>query len=201
MKHIENTREKILLTAKLVFMEKGFSDTTMRDISSRANINKGLLHYYFQTKKSLFENIIQMTTSELFPRLDNIVSLDLKFEEKLTLIVDEYIEFLIRNPNLPPFIMNEIYHNKEILISVLESTENFPKISKVIGRIISELHKYGYKNDPFNFLINMLSLILYPFMLRPMIQNFAKVEDSEYIYLMRLRKNEIVDTLIKSLKI
>ncbi|MEZ4908540.1 MAG: TetR/AcrR family transcriptional regulator [Saprospiraceae bacterium] len=108
----ESTKDKILIAAKELFIEKGFGGTTMRDISTHANINKGLLHYYFQNKNKLFESVLQMATFQFIPKVDNIVHLDINFESKMELIVDEYIEFLINNPQLPPFVLNEMNLNR-----------------------------------------------------------------------------------------
>ncbi|MBK6408002.1 MAG: helix-turn-helix transcriptional regulator [Holophagales bacterium] len=44
------------------------------EISSTADINKGLLHYYFQSKQALFASVMQMTSFELFPKIDSISS-------------------------------------------------------------------------------------------------------------------------------
>lgn len=51
----EERRQEIMDTAMLVFSEKGYEQTTMRDIASAAGIVPGLCYRYFPSKQALFE--------------------------------------------------------------------------------------------------------------------------------------------------
>ena len=54
-KQYSETEIKIKTAAKSLFLEKGYSATTTRDISKSSEINLALLNYYFTSKKKLFE--------------------------------------------------------------------------------------------------------------------------------------------------
>lgn len=196
----EDTRQKILNTAKELFIEKGFSATTMRDISSRANINKGLLHYYFQSKQMLFVNVMQMTTFELFPKIDSILNLKVPFDQKLELIVDVYIEFLLSNPRLPAFIINELNSNTDLFVDIIMQAEIYTRILNIASMILKEedLKKSGM--EPFQFIVNFLSLMLYPFLMKPLVQKVTGMDDENFSHNIRLRKKIILDTLFNSIK-
>lgn len=196
----EDTRQKILNTAKELFIEKGFSATTMRDISSRANINKGLLHYYFQSKQMLFVNVMQMTTFELFPKIDSILNLKVPFDQKLELIVDVYIEFLLSNPRLPAFIINELNSNTDLFVDIIMQAEIYTRILNIASMILKEedLKKSGM--EPFQFIVNFLSLMLYPFLMKPLVQKVTGMNDENFSHNIRLRKKIILDTLFNSIK-
>ena len=49
----QQTRERILRSARKLFEEKGFDETTTRDIAARARIATGTLFNYFPTKEAL----------------------------------------------------------------------------------------------------------------------------------------------------
>ncbi len=196
----EDTRQKILNTAKDLFIEKGFSATTMRDISSRANINKGLLHYYFQSKQTLFVNVMQMTTFELFPKIDSILNLQLSFEQKLELIVDVYIEFLLSNPRLPAFIINELNSNTDLFVDIIMQAEIYTRILNIASMIINEEDLKQSGMEPVQFVINFLALMLYPFLMKPIVQKVIGMDDENFSHNIRLRKKIVLDTLIKSIK-
>lgn len=53
-----NTKQIILDTARRLFTEKGFHDTSMRDIAAALNISVGNLTYHFKKKEDLIEAII-----------------------------------------------------------------------------------------------------------------------------------------------
>ena len=54
----EQTRERILASARKLFQEKGFDETTTRDIAGRAKIAVGTLFNYFPTKEALALSIV-----------------------------------------------------------------------------------------------------------------------------------------------
>jgi AcrR family transcriptional regulator len=49
----EVTREKILDTAVELFRERGFDETTMREVAARAGVALGLTYHYFPAKEAL----------------------------------------------------------------------------------------------------------------------------------------------------
>jgi TetR/AcrR family transcriptional regulator, cholesterol catabolism regulator len=55
----EESRLRILDTALLVFAEKGFTRTTIKDIADAAGISSGLMYHYFPGKKELLSATIE----------------------------------------------------------------------------------------------------------------------------------------------
>jgi len=49
----EDTRRKIYESALSLFREKGFKQTTMRDIAAKAGVALGGAYYYFSTKDAI----------------------------------------------------------------------------------------------------------------------------------------------------
>ena len=49
----EETRRQILDTALKLFRERGFDETTIRDIASRAGLSLGAAYYYFKSKEAI----------------------------------------------------------------------------------------------------------------------------------------------------
>ncbi|MEW5784311.1 MAG: TetR/AcrR family transcriptional regulator [Bacillota bacterium] len=52
------TRKAILESAKSVFLEKGYTGTTFKDISSRAGIGYGTVYIHFKDKEELLQNLV-----------------------------------------------------------------------------------------------------------------------------------------------
>ncbi len=51
----EAKKMAILRAARRLFTEKGYADTTVRDIADRAGVNQSLIFRYFGSKQELFE--------------------------------------------------------------------------------------------------------------------------------------------------
>src|ERR1051325_7671352 len=49
----EETRRLILETALTLFRERGFEETTIRDIAGRAGLSLGAAYYYFKSKEAI----------------------------------------------------------------------------------------------------------------------------------------------------
>jgi AcrR family transcriptional regulator len=49
----EQTRQRILVTASHLFVERGYASTSIRDISERLGMTKGSLYYHFASKQDL----------------------------------------------------------------------------------------------------------------------------------------------------
>ena len=52
-----NTVERILDAAEFLFAEKGFAETSMRSITSRADVNLAAVNYHFGSKKVLIQAV------------------------------------------------------------------------------------------------------------------------------------------------
>jgi AcrR family transcriptional regulator len=51
-------RDQLLRTALLLFSEKGYRSTSVRDIARAAGVNEGLLYHYFASKSDLFRDVL-----------------------------------------------------------------------------------------------------------------------------------------------
>jgi AcrR family transcriptional regulator len=59
MKKNKETRDRILNSAKKEFAEFGYDGARMGSIAKRANANQALLHYYFESKEKLYEEVLK----------------------------------------------------------------------------------------------------------------------------------------------
>lgn len=53
----KDTAERILDAAEALFSEKGFAETSLRNITTKANVNLAAVNYHFGSKKSLIQAV------------------------------------------------------------------------------------------------------------------------------------------------
>jgi AcrR family transcriptional regulator len=70
-------RDELLRIAAGLFAEKGFKNTTVRDIADAAGILSGSLYHHFDSKESMVDEILQTFQDELFGQYDDILGSDL----------------------------------------------------------------------------------------------------------------------------
>lgn len=195
-----NTEESILKAARKIFIKEGMSGARMQDIADEAGINKALLHYYFRSKEKLFETIFRETAQEFIPRVNEIFESETPLFEKIEIFCSEYILRMKANPFIPLFIINEINRQPDEFINKMFGN-NRPNIQRLAIQI-TEASKAGLiKNiHPMQLIMNMLSLCIFPFLAKPMVQRLAGVNDELFDMLMEQRKTGVSKFIIDSIR-
>ena len=65
-----DTVERILDTAENLFAEKGFAETSLRLITSKAKVNLAAVNYHFGSKKSLIQAVFSRFLGPFCANLD-----------------------------------------------------------------------------------------------------------------------------------
>ncbi len=183
---------RIKEAAKKLFQRKGFAGTKTRDIAEEANINLALLNYYFRSKKKLFDIIMLETISGFFSGMNTVLN-DTKTnpEEKLHFFVAHYIDFMIENPDVPNFIMNEVRNNPEEYTVHLGIAKQI-RSSVFTRQFFDKVASQGAKAiDPLHFLMNLSGLVAFPFVSAPMLKITSGISDDDFNRLMQERKSLI----------
>jgi len=66
----EQTREKILVEARLVFKQKGFGAATINDLLAAAGITKGNLYFHFADKETIGLEVLKREQQSFYRFLD-----------------------------------------------------------------------------------------------------------------------------------
>lgn len=174
----QNTEDKIVEAAKVVFIQKGMDGARMQEIATEAGINKALLHYYFRTKAKLFEKIFSLVFKDIFEVLEMAVMKELSFEQFLEQFITEYIGLLKKKPYIPQFVIHEINRNPERIIEHMKNTRfDKQELFNLIEQAAEE--KLIRPIPPVHLITNILSLCVFPFVAKPIITGFALDGDKE----------------------
>ena len=95
------TRERILLAAELMFAEKGFDSTSIRDITAEADCNVAAVNYHFGGKDKLYVETFRRLLADLRDRRINSMSRDMNDVADPTL---EYFLESFANSFLEPLV-------------------------------------------------------------------------------------------------
>lgn len=187
-----STEEKIKRAARSVFHKKGYAATRTRDIAEEAGINLALLNYYFRSKAKLFDIIMVETLTHFSQHLlavlnDEGTTLDTKVE----LLVERYIELLSTEPEIPLFILGEMRTDPDGLVGKL------PIAQSIMSTVFFRQHREAVENgqitepDPSHFLLNLVGLVVFPFISGPMIRKIRGYDRAQFDILMQERKKRI----------
>ena len=88
-----STKTKILDAAEILFADKGFNGTSLREITGQAEVNLAAVNYHFGSKKELIKAVMSRYMNELSPRLELSLN-SLCLEERQPTLIDVFSAFI-----------------------------------------------------------------------------------------------------------
>jgi len=126
----ERRRQQIIVAAKRVFSERGFSKTTMEDIAREAELSPGTLYLYFKNKDELYASLSLRILQYMNIRLEDVKKeKDSNPEQKIASIKEALYDVY----QFDPMILINMFH--------LQSSETLKNLSSPLLDNISGLSR------------------------------------------------------------
>lgn len=103
----EDVRERILLSAEKLFAERGFNGVSVQEITEMAGVNKAMVYYYFQSKLSLYRELLKVGLESLKDALD-LAMQQTTVEQRLRTFLTNYYEAVAARPQLARLVYREV---------------------------------------------------------------------------------------------
>jgi TetR/AcrR family transcriptional regulator len=202
------TESRILDAAHAVFIRRGTSGARMQEIAKEAGVNSALLHYYFRSKERLSESVFRRAAAELLPAVIQILGTDRELEEKVEAIIDVELARLLETPYLPAYVLSELTHHPERLRQFVSAVTGM--VPEEVGRrVLSGLRsqinarvRAGVMSpiEPEQFVVNLLSLCIFPFAARPMICAILGLDQAGFERFIDRRRRDLPSFFLKGLR-
>ena len=135
VKEPEIRRTEIMDAAMILFMEKGYTNTTTQDIVDKVNISRGLLYYHFKNKEDILYCLVERYSERLLKDIYSIVyDEDKSAIEKIRSFIDITI---ISSQNITA--------EDTVLQKTVELKENQYMIDKLSHKLVEKLTVYFEK--------------------------------------------------------
>jgi len=194
------TEELILEAAQAVFLEKGLAGARMQEIADRAGINKALLHYYFRSKDKLAELIINRAVGTMVPRIMALLDQELDLFDKIRLLATEYVEFVRHNSFMPLFIVNEVNRNPHFFLTSTVQQEK-PRFDFFCQQVEEAVTQGRIRPvSAAQLLMNLLSLLIFPFLGKPVFQAALGLSEADFQAEMERRRTEVAEFVIRAIQ-
>jgi AcrR family transcriptional regulator len=195
-----DTRERILRSATAHFARYGLSGARTQSIADEAGVNKAMLYYHFRDKEHLYEETLVghlgAIVGRVFPMM---LRQDLEGRERMIRVVGAYHEFLSAHPRARDLLLQELATGGKHLPYIfgrLRST--LPGLDP--GRVFLEfgqMMEQGElrRGDPRQAFLSLISLAVFPYVARPLLQMLWNVDEDEFYRLMGERREAVSDLL------
>lgn len=190
------TEQKIIMAADKLFTQKGYAATRTRDIAEGAGTNLALLNYYFGSKEKLFKKVVQEKMKILLGAIGPVLSDEnISIDNKIRIITENYTNLLLENEELPIFILNELTVNKDLFAEITQINRQnaLPVLEK-------QLKEIGANISATDLILNTLSMVMFPFVAKPLITTSKLVDEDDFVDFVTERKSKIekwINTIIK----
>lgn len=182
-----STEEKIKEAARKVFLKKGYAATRTRDIAEESGINLALLNYYFRSKEKLFQLVMSEKVQKLFGTITPILNdAETTLEIKIELIAASYALMLTEYPDLPLFVLSEMKNHPDQMASNTG-------LGKILQQsvFIKQIKEQRPDINPLQFFINILGMIIFPFIIKPVLKASGSLSNQAFNNLVEERKKLI----------
>lgn len=200
----QDTELKILKAAEREFLSKGFAGARTTSIAEAAGVTHAMLHYYFRTKGKLFERVLAEKTTLLKAALINSFSGESSsLEDMIRNIIEGHLDFLAANPELPHFLIEEIYNDPERAKIFATHMERFAPV--MLGNLqmkIDNAVEEGKcrKVDARMLMLDIVSLNVFSYIASPIVRAVLGELTADSEAFLKARKNENFDTIMRKLK-
>jgi len=187
-------------TAKKIFFEEGKLHATTQDIADAAGINRASIHYYYRSRKVLFDKVFEEAMGEFHTKLMVAIGEeDLPFRQ----LIERLLEFLLKksmeHPFLELFLVAELNTNPGTKPPFMPEP---PEARRAMLRenIAKEVAAGTMKLiDPEHFIVNLMSLCSFPFLAKPIVKHAIGLSEEGYAKFIAERKGVILKQIFLDL--
>ena len=163
----DQTQELIKETTKRLFFVKGKFDATTQEIADEAGVNRTLINYYFRSRDNLIKIIFDEAKETEENKFDEMKRTDISFKEKIEKFIVNSLKTSLEFPYLETYIVTQM--NKgccEVNKNKIDDSEK-----AFLYTSIEEEMKRGTidEMEPVQFILNLISLLIFPAAMRPLL--------------------------------
>ncbi len=127
--------------ATRLFAQKGYHNTSMRQIARALSMNQATLYHYFESKEQILYTLLNDTMDDALEKLEEICDSDLSAREKLEEVISFYTQYYAGQQDRLTLLVNEHLHLEGALQEAVIQKER--RYVRLIQSILKELADEG----------------------------------------------------------
>ncbi len=147
-KEKENRKNAILKAARKLFFERGFKSVTVDLIAAKAEVSKGSIYLYFDSKEEIYTQILISANIERHKEIENFAKQEGNASDLLLTFARNYIDFFFENKELFRILMTFMLHADNMNLTEDQNTQLIHTTNENI-RVISEILQKGVESGEF----------------------------------------------------
>jgi AcrR family transcriptional regulator len=150
----ENRKNAILKAARRLFFEKGFKPVTVESIARKAELSKGSIYLYYNSKEEIYTQILLNDIDKFHNHIAALLQTPSSASEALVRLANIYVDFFLNERELFRILMTFMLHTTDMNLPDDLNTHIIKTTNKTID-IIEQVFKYGIERGEFPATINL----------------------------------------------
>ena len=187
-----DTKQKILEAAEKVFHRNGFKGTRTIQIAEEAGISRTMLHYYFRTKESLFQEVLESTLNLVFSNMKRLIGQQIDLDTLVGGIIEVISDLFEAKPGLASFLVNLFNESEELAYFLAHSQED--TIPLQLDGILRKEKEQGSVNEEVtgeDLIMNIYGLCAIPYLTMTYVKAKENRDDEAMKAFIRKRRSKI----------
>lgn len=130
----ERTRAEILVAAETLFAEHGYSGVSLEAIALRAGMHQPGIHYYFPTKRALYEAVVGAALGTVEDLTLSALAARSPPRARLIAMVEAWVDLLAGRPTLARLMLHEAANPDSTAMPRI-----FAELGQRIGKRLTEV--------------------------------------------------------------
>ncbi len=150
----ENRKNAILKAARKLFFEKGFKPVTVESIAKKAELSKGSIYLYYNSKEEIYTQILLSDIDKFHERISDLLQNPSSASDVLLKLANIYVDFFLNDRELFRILMIFMLHTSDMNLPEDLNDHIIKSTNKTIG-IIEQVFKYGVERGEFPETLNL----------------------------------------------
>lgn len=198
-----DAKEKIFHAALKEFSKEGLGGARVERIAKKAGVNKAMIFYYFSSKQNLYQELLTHVMSKIFGRISGLMAQETSAEIFLEKITEVYITFLAKHQDFVRMIVLDMIQNPGNIDHFFKKffEDRFDEGPGLFFGKVEAWYEKGEitESDPLHFIVNVISLNIFIFIGKPIIEAIFNVKVDEIDDFYQNRIKSVVNILKKGM--
>ena len=194
-----DTRDRVLQVAQVLFAERGYRGTSLRDIAKRIGIKAPSLLHHFPSKQQLYLAVLDKMFESLEDAANAVAWGRESRQERMRQAVGDAIDFIASHPDFVRIMWKEMADESGVGRQVLK--RRLPPLFSTAVNFIFRGQRDGEfraEIDPLHFMWSLNSITIGYFTTAAMIRRLWSMNLLEPVMIER-RKREVIDMVERTL--
>ena len=147
-KEKENRKNSILKAARKLFFERGFKSVTVDLIAAKAEVSKGSIYLYFDSKEEIYTQILISANIDRHKEWDVFSKREGTASEALIAFAHEYVSYFLDNNELFRILMTFMLQAENMNLTDEQNTQLIHTTNENV-HVIAEILQRGVESGEF----------------------------------------------------